>query len=530
MTQGTHEDCVPPWWQDAVIYQVYLRSFQDSDGDGVGDLAGVIARLDYIVALGADALWLSPFHPSPLHDGGYDIEDFTSVHRLFGDLDTFDRLLTQAHRRGLKVVLDFVPNHTSDRHPWFLESRATRENPRRNWYVWRDPAAGGGPPNGWRSMMEGSAWTRDPASGQYYYHAFLPEQPDLNWRNPEVKSAMDGVLRFWLDRGVDGFRVDAVPHLVEDDLLREDPPGELAGEGLPVQAGVRHAFTSDRPETHAVAAAWRRLLDGYKDRLLIGEAHLPAERVMRYYGLGSPAFHLPFNFVLLNTAWDARALAAALDQYRNLLPPGAWPNWVLGNHDEQRLASRIGREQARVAAMLAFTAGGTAFVYNGDELGLEDVAIAPHEAHHPDVSGDRDPQRTPMPWDAAPNSGFTTGTPWLPLGEANGARNVAAQDADPHSSLTLYRRLIALRRAHPALVRGRFRPKSGDGTVLSYEREGDGARFLVTLNIGGDAASAKLGEPCELLLSTQLDREGDRCNGELILRPNEGVVFRLRPS
>ena len=338
---------------------------------------------------------------------------------------------------------------------------------------------------------------------------------------------MDAVLRFWLDRGVDGFRVDAVPHLVEDSLLREDPPGDLAGEGLPVQAGVRHAFTSDRPETHACAAAWRQLVDTYEDRLLIGEAHLPAERVMRYYGLDAPAFHLPFNFVLLNTAWDARALAAAIDQYLNLLPPGAWPNWVLGNHDEQRLASRIGQEQARVAAMLAFTAGGTTFVYNGDELGLEDVEIAPGETHRPDASGDRDPQRTPMPWDAGPQSGFTTGTPWLPLGQANAARSVSVQEADPSSMLALYRRLIALRREHPALVRGRFQPRAGEGTVLSYVRESDGIRLLVAMNIGGSPAETVFHEPGAVLTSTRLDRDEASCSGQMILRPYEGVIIRV---
>ncbi|MEG9524469.1 MAG: alpha-amylase family glycosyl hydrolase [Hyphomicrobiales bacterium] len=527
MTQDPQDDRAAQWWQDAVVYQVYLRSFQDSDGDGIGDLDGVIARLDYVVRLGADALWLSPFHPSPMLDGGYDIEDFRAVHPLFGSLDTFDRLLEAAHRRGLKVILDFVPNHTSDQHPWFRESRSGRDNPRRDWYIWRDPAPDGGPPNGWRSMLDSSAWTRDPTTEQYYYHAFLPEQPDLNWRNPEVQAAIDEVLRFWLDRGVDGFRVDAVPHLVEDDLLREDPPGDLAGEGLPVQAGVRHAFTSDRPETHACAAAWRRLLDRYGDRLLIGEAHLPVERVMRYYGLDAPAFHLPFNFVLLNTAWDARALSAAIDQYLNLLPPGAWPNWVLGNHDEQRLASRIGPEAARVAAMLAFTAGGTAFVYNGDELGLEDVEIAPSEAHRPDAGGDRDPQRTPMPWDDSPQGGFTSGTPWLPLGHANAERSVSAQEVDPRSMLVLYRHLIDLRRTYPALVRGRFQPRASEGTVLSYVREWDGTRLLVALNIGGSPAKATLHEPGTLLLSTRLDHNRTFCTGQLILRPDEGVLVHL---
>lgn len=427
-----------PWWKEAVVYQVYLRSFQDSDGGGFGDLDGLIARLDHLTWLGVDAVWLSPFHPSPMLDGGYDVSDFLGVDPRFGTLQTFDRLVAEAHGRGLKVILDYVPNHTSDRHPWFQESRASTDNPRRDWYVWRD-GKDGDPPNGWRSMLGDPAWTRDEATGQFYYHAFLPQQPDLNWRNPEVRAAMHAVLRFWLDRGVDGFRVDAVAHLIEDDLLRDDPPGDLAGEGLPVQAGMRHAFTSDRPETHACVAEWRRLVDAYEGPVLIGEAHLPTERVVRYYGLESPGFHLPFNFVLLGMAWDARALAAAVDQYLNLLPSGAWPNWVLGNHDEQRLATRIGPEQARVAAMLAFTVGGTPFVYNGDELGLEDVPVCADEVRHPDMSRERDPQRSPTPWDAGHHAGFTTGEPWLPLGAENTSRNVAAQARNASSMLTLYR-------------------------------------------------------------------------------------------
>ncbi|TXM99100.1 DUF3459 domain-containing protein [Methylobacterium sp. WL64] len=515
-----------PWWQDAVVYQVYIRSFQDSDGDGVGDLDGVIAHLDHLVWLGVDAVWLSPFHPSPMLDGGYDVSAFLDVDPRFGTLQTFDRLIAEAHGRRLKVILDYVPNHTSDRHSWFQDSRASTDNPKRDWYVWRD-GRDEGPPNDWRSMLGQPAWTRDAATGQFYYHAFLPQQPDLNWRNPEVREAMHAVLRFWLDRGVDGFRVDAVAHLVEDDLLRDDVPGDLAGEGLPVQAGMRHAFTSDRPETHVCVAEWRRLTDGYEGRVLIGEAHLPTERVMRYYGLDAPAFHLPFNFVLLSTAWDARALAAAVDQYHNLLPPGAWPNWVLGNHDEQRVASRIGPAQARVAAMLVLTVGGTPFIYNGDELGLEDAQARAEAVRHPDVSRDRDPQRSPMPWDAGRHAGFTTGEPWLPLGSNNAARNVAAQVRDPASMLDLYRQLIALRREEPALAHGAYEPLAGSNMVLAYIRALGGVKFAVALNIDGKAATMLLPGTGSILISTYLDRAAEVCAMTLALRPNEGIVLRL---
>ena len=383
-----------PWWQGAVIYQVYPRSFQDTDGDGIGDLPGVIRRLDHLVWLGIDAVWLSPFYTSPMRDFGYDIADFRDVDPVFGTLEDFDRLVAEAHARNIRLILDFVPNHTSDQHPWFVESRSSRENPKRDWYVWKN-GRDVGPPNGWMSTFGGSAWQHDPASGQFYYHAFLEEQPDLNWRHPDVQEAMHAVMRFWLDRGVDGFRVDAITYLVEDDLLREDPPLSLRGEGAPARAGVRHVFTADRPETHERVAGMREVVDRYGDRVLIGEAHLPVALVMRYYGLDRPGFHLPFNFILLHTDWDARTVEAAIDQYLNMIPGFCWPNWVLGNHDEPRVASRIGQDQARVAAMLAFTIGGTPFVYNGEELGLEDVAPGQvqdtAELRHPGQGLGRDP-------------------------------------------------------------------------------------------------------------------------------------------
>ena len=520
-----------PWWADAVIYQIYIRSFQDSDGDGLGDLEGVIARLDYLTWLGVDALWLSPFHPSPLLDGGYDVSDFNGVDPRFGSLATLDRLIGEAHERGLKIIMDFVPNHTSDQHAWFRESRSSPTSPKRDWYIWRD-GKDGGPPNNWTSMLFGSAWTKDDPSGQWFYHAFLPEQPDLNWRNPAVRDAMGEALRFWMDRGIDGVRVDAVPHLVEDALLRDDLPETIDAGGMPAQSGSRHVYTSNRPETLAALPVLRQVVDAYPDRLLIGEVHLPVPMVMRYYGDMTNGLHAPFNFALLETQWNAIALQAAIDEYLRLLPPGAWPNWLLGNHDEPRVASRIGREQARAAAMLAFTLGGAPIMYNGDELGLEEIVLTTTdlarvpEMRHPSHARKYAPHRAPMPWDGSSQSGFTTGTPWLPLGLDNAARHAAGQTTDPTSMLALYRGLIALRRAEPALAEGSYEPLRTDDGVLAFLRATNDHRMLVAINTEGSRAALKLPAAGVVVLSTSLDRTDEPPVETVELRPYEGLVVR----
>ena len=358
----------PIWWKRGIIYQIYPRSFQDQNGDGVGDLAGIARRLDYLSWLGVDAIWISPIYPSPMADFGYDVADYCDVDPLFGSLADFDDLVRAAHARGLKVILDFVPNHTSDRHPWFLESRSSRASPKRDWYIWRD-GRNGGPPNNWVSQFGGSAWTYDPGTGQHYLHSFLREQPDLNWRNPDVRAAMLDVLTFWLDRGVDGFRVDVIWLLIKDEALRDNPenPG-----WQPSQATINRLLqvhNADQPDVHDVIRDMRSLLDRYDERLLIGEIYLPLERLVAYYGKDLSGAHLPFNFQLILTAWKADAIARLIDEYENALPPGGWPNWVLGNHDQPRIAARVGEAQARVAAMLLLTLRGTPTMYYGDEIG-----------------------------------------------------------------------------------------------------------------------------------------------------------------
>ena len=523
----------PRWWESAVVYQIYPRSFQDSDGDGVGDLPGILRRLDYVAGLGVDAIWLSPIFPSPMADFGYDVADYTGIDPLFGTMADFDRLLAEAHARGLRLILDYVPNHTSDRHPWFVESRASRSNPKRGWYIWRDPAPDGGPPNNWLSEFGGPAWTLDPATGQYYYHAYLPEQPDLDWRNPIVRAAMHDVLRFWLDRGVDGFRIDTVHHLFEDAALRDNPPDPEWRPGMPNNRRLLRTRTVDQPEVQGALAEMRRIADSYGERVLIGEAYLPLERVVAYYGAALDGVHLPFNFHLIGARWEAAHLAELIRRYETLVPPGAWPNWVLGNHDRSRIASRVGAEQARVAAVLLLTLRGTPTLYYGDELGMEDVPIPPDlvqdpwERNLPGHGLGRDPVRTPMRWTGEPNAGFTTGEPWLPIGPDLDRINVAAEERVAGSMLDLIRRLTALRRAEPALRVGRYRAVGHDGSVLRYERVDKGHVLLVCLNLADAAASAALPAPGEILLSTRCDRIGEPVRGALTLRPSEGVVLRL---
>ncbi|WP_229682681.1 alpha-amylase family glycosyl hydrolase [Siccirubricoccus deserti] len=522
-----------------MIYQIYPRSFQDSNGDGVGDLPGILARLDHLVTLGVDAVWISPVYPSPMADFGYDVADYTGIDPAFGTLADFDRLVSAAHARGLRVILDYVPNHSSDRHPWFVESRASRNNARRDWYIWRDPAPDGGPPNNWLSEFGGPAWTLDTATGQYWYHAYLPEQPDLNWRNPKVREAMLDVLRFWLDRGVDGFRIDAIHHLFEDERLRDNPPNPEWRPGLSPARRLIRTHTMDQPEVQEAVAAMRRIADSYPDqRVLIGEAYLPIDRLMAYYGAELSGFQLPFNFHLLSTPWKASAIAALIERYEAALPPGAWPNWVLGNHDRSRIASRLGPAQARVAAMLLLTLRGTPTIYQGEEIGMTDVPIPPErvqdpwERRVPGLGLGRDPVRTPVPWEAGAGAGFTSAAePWLPLSEDGRPASVAAQARDASSVLSLYRALLALRRAEPGLSVGAYASVATDADeVLAYERRDEvtGRRLRIALNLGNRRRELVGFAPSgRLLLSTHLTRSGEAIRGAMRLGPDEGVVVEL---
>ena len=531
-----------PWWQTAVIYQIYPRSFYDANDDGIGDLAGVLDKLDYLAhTLGIDAVWLSPFYPSPMADFGYDVADYCDVDPIFGDLDTFDRLAEAVHAHGLRLIVDFVPNHTSDQHPWFVEARAARDSAKRDWYVWRDPAPGGGPPNNWLSVFGGPAWTLDEATGQYYLHSFLRQQPDLNWRHPDVVEAMFDVLRFWLDRGVDGFRIDVAHSIMKDPDLRDNPPNPGAGDFHKVMGAYDsqlHLHDKGHDDVHAVYRDLRRFLDTYDDReaVAIGEIHLydmPAWA--RYYGDDLDGLHMPFNFSLLKADFTAASIRAHVDALEAAIPEGAWPNYVLGNHDERRLASRYGEAGARLAAVLLLTLRGTPTLYYGDEIGLREADIPPDEQQDPwgrQVPGlGRDGCRTPMQWTAAPHAGFTHGSaPWLPVQADYEQRNVAYQHQNPASLLNLYRALLALRRATPALQHGAYEPLDDvPDTVFAFLRRAGGATFLVALNFGEAPARLDLptGATGRVRLSTHPARQGTPAGPALALGGYEGAVIEL---
>jgi alpha-glucosidase len=505
-----------PWWRAAVVYQIYPRSFADTSGDGVGDLEGIRRHLDHLAWLDVDAVWLSPIFPSPMKDFGYDVADYCDVDPRFGTLAQLDRLVAEAHARSLKVLLDWVPNHTSDRHPWFTASRRARTDCKRGWYVWRDPAPDGGPPNNWTAAFgSGSpAWTLDQSTGQYYLHLFLPEQPDLDWTNPEVVETMHAVLRFWLDRGIDGFRVDVVHALGKDPAL-PDEPSHLTG--------VPHAALNDHPSTHAILRDLRRVVDAYPgDRMLVGEVFLlTSGSHARYYGRGDE-LHLVFELPgTVATPWHVddwrarvEAVAAALD------PIDAWPTWVLSNHDTPRHRTRFGSEaRARAAAVLLCTLRGTPFLYAGEELGLEDADIPPARRVDP---GRRDGCRAPIPWDASPAHGWAGTEPWLPWPPDPGRRNVETLRADPTSILHLYRRLLAERRASPALQLGAMRLGPSPAGVLAWERALGTDRRTVLVNFTGEAVEC----PAAGVVAVASDGAGEGATYGGTLGPDQAVVLR----
>lgn len=520
-----------PWWQAGVLYQIYLRSFRDSNGDGVGDLGGVIDRLDYLQWLGVDGIWLSPVTVSPNADWGYDVADYLAVDPELGDSEDVDRLISEARRRDMRVLMDLVPNHTSDRHPWFVDARSSRSSAHRDWYVWADPKPDGSPPNNWVSSFGGSAWTLDPTTGQYYLHNHLREQPDLNWWNDEVRESFDGILAHWLDRGVSGFRIDVCNIIVKDALLRDNPPARDT-DPFDVQLfGQRPVYSGNRPEVHDVIGRWRRLADEYPGSVLVGETPVPEiETLASYYGTGQDELHLAFNFPFINSALEAGALRAIVEATEAALPAGSWPAWTGSNHDMSRFASRWAggdRAKARVALVMLVCLRGTPVLYQGDEIGLVDVDV-PHDqmrdplgiAYWPAYAG-RDAMRTPMPWRDSPGGGFTHPgvPPWLPLGDPS-TGNVEDQRRDPTSMLRLARDLIALRRATPELQTGSYRSLEATPGTWAWCR---GGRIAIAVNMT-DADAAVGGITGTVRLGTDRRRDGERVAGSVRLGSWEAVV------
>jgi alpha-glucosidase len=495
-----------PWWQAAVFYQIYPRSFASGHGGPVGDLEGIEKHLDHITWLGVDAVWLSPFYPSPMADFGYDVSDFCDVDPRFGDLGAFDRLLTACHDRGLKLLIDYVPNHSSDQHPWFQQARSSRDDPKRSWYVWRDGVPDR-PPNNWRAAFarDAPAWTWDEATGQWYLHMFLPQQPDLNWENPEVVEAMHGVMRFWLDRGVDGFRIDVVHGLGKEPGLPDDPPES---------GGLPHATLNDTAETHELIRGLRRVADAYPgDRLLLGEVYLlSTEQVATYYGAGDE-LHLAFNFPPLYTPWEARRWRRAVDRtVAHVDGRDGWATWVLSNHDNVRHRGRYGgsEDRARAALFLLLGLRGSPVLYAGEELGLEDAVVPPERRVDP---GGRDGCRAPLPWTAEPDHGWGTTDPWLPWTPNPERTNVASLRADETSILYLYRRLLAARRASPGLVSGDFAWLDAPDDVLAWRRRSDGDERVVAVNMG--SAPARLDVTGRVVVASDGRGEGEPFGGRL---------------
>jgi len=520
------------WWHGGVFYQVYPRSFADADGDGVGDIPGIVSKLDHLARLGIDGVWLSPVTCSPNRDWGYDVSDYRHVDPSLGTLADLDTLVREAADRGIRILLDLVPNHTSDLHPWFVDARRGRGSAHRDYYVWADPKPDGGPPNNWMSIFGGSAWELDEASGQYYLHNFEAAQPDLNWWNGDVRREFDEIVRYWWDRGIAGFRIDVCHMMIKDAELRDNPP---ATEDDPLEEqvmGVRSVYNATRPEVHDILRRWRAIARTYEpERLLIGETNVPTvERMAEYYGDGRDELHGGFNFVFIEAPFEADALRTVVERTEALLPDGAWPVWTGSNHDFSRLATRwAGGDpaKAKVALLMLLTLRGTPFLYQGDEIGLvdgqierEDVLDAVGARFWPYYKG-RDPERTPMPWHGGPGGGFTAAgvRTWLPMADP-AACNVADQEGDPDSVLELCRRVIAARRASEDLAVGPYRSlASPDGTWAWARGEGT----TVLLNMSGGAATFASG-PGIVTVCTDAAREGVSADSTLTLPGWSGAV------
>ncbi len=556
------------WWKKAVFYQIYPRSFQDSNGDGIGDIRGIIERLDYLNdgtpgSLGIDAIWFSPFFRSPDHDFGYDIADYCNIDPRYGSLDDFDRLLEEAHKRKIKVMLDLVVNHTSINHPWFRESRSSKDNPKRNWYIWKEGRSGGNkPPNNWRNNFFGSAWTRDSATGQYYLHSFLREQPDLNWENQEVREAIKNVIRFWLNRGVDGFRLDVAHIYCKDPCFRNNPPffmRKKGKNGLPCADRVLMAnlmrllsapefqvrkYNQHQPETHQVLKEFRTVFDEYSATTSVGEILADEPSVIAaYYGRENDELHMNFYFELLHLKFKAGAFRRAIEKWEHTLPGGAWPAYTLSNHDVMRMISRYdsggrGEERARLLLLMLLSLRGTPFIYYGEELGLREARLKKEDLKDPvglkwyPLHPGRDGCRTPMQWTAGAYAGFSTVEPWLPLSGNLEKCNAAQQEEDEGSMLNFLKKMIWLRKDLPALVEGSYRTLKDEvpAACFAYVRESQDQKLAIYLNFSNknvEITADEEGNRARLIISTDPER-GKAAPGNYVLGPYEGHLYEYK--
>lgn len=525
------------WWKGAVFYEIYPRSFQDSNNDGIGDLKGVEKRLPYLSALGVDAIWISPFYKSPMADFGYDVSDYRSVDSMFGDMADFDSLLTKAHQHNIRIVIDFVPNHTSDEHSWFKESRSSTTNPKRDWYLWRD-GNNGSPPNNWPSFFSGSAWTQDEATSQYYLHLFLNRQPDLNWRNPEVVQAMHNEMSFWLEKGVDGFRLDAIGFLVKHPDLPDLPAVPAATDIDLVQY---HIYTNNLPELHDILKSFRKLVDSFDgNRVLIGETgSLKPHEMSQFYGKKNDEIQLPQIFLPVHMEWNAKSLRDCFTAYYDGLPDGSSPHFNIDNHDSRRLADRYGLENHRSIGMLLLTLLASPCLYYGDEIGMREGIIQPEKKQDPfngqmtDHSLGRDPSRTPMQWNADVSSGFTSDgvEPWLPVNPDYQDINVELQEQNPTSTLNFYKKLLQFRRQSTALKHGEIEFLDGTGDdVLAYLRKSHDERLFIAINFSETTQHLDLSaltKNATFVLSSRMQSEEIGSVADISLHPHESILLKL---
>ncbi len=521
-------------WGQKIIYQIYPRSFKDSNGDGVGDIQGIIEKLDYLKDLGIDAIWLSPIYPSPMNDFGYDISDYRDIDPIFGDLKTFDELIKRAHEVNIKVLMDFVPNHTSSEHPWFKESRSNKNNPKRDWYIWRPPGIDGGPPNNWVSQFGGSAWELDSTTNEFYLRTFDVSQPDLNWRNPDVVSEMLNTLRFWLDKGVDGFRVDVAYLLFKDALFRDEPidPGYNPELNMPYDK-LSHIYTKGLPETLDMLKTFNDVINEFGDKFMVCEIYTDKDELVKIYKAVNHVGFAPLNFSFISIPWDARKQKDFLDEFDKLLGHNYFPTYVLGNHDQPRIASKLGDKSARAAGLLQLTLRGTPFIYYGEELGLKNIEVPVEKVRDPmalnmkDLAFGRDPERGPMQWNNKEFAGFSSSEPWLPIEKDYTSKNVDSEHTDPASFLNLYKKIIHLRKNLKSLQEGKYISLDFENeNIVGFIRESENERALVLINFSSDEQSVKISdEKWEIILSTYMDVLKKVVDIEILLRPSEGIIL-----